>query len=254
MFGVFNFRFNSHNFKNGVKLSDSKKLGIVRRLEMEGKALFRDAKYDEAMKKFNEANNPKYYLYENHGNGYAEAYIRRIYFIRGEYEKALENINKILGLDYIQKMLEVENEVGAHRLSYEKMEYEALMRAQTSNSNESIYAHIGFLKKKYKDHLPPLGYTFGIGTSIIPTILGLYDTIADYDAGIAYIDEIMEYFKQKDIEKYGEYKPGKVDREYLKVREGFEQDKAEGRRPCLGRSVCVGRASQALIQSDYFPW
>ena len=33
--------------------------------------------------------------------------------------------------------------------------------------------------------------------------------------------------------------------EYLKVREAFEQDKAEGKK---------GRATQVLIQSDYFPW
>lgn len=70
----------------------------------------------------------------------------------------------------------------------------------------------------------------------------LYDTIGDYDAGIAFIDEILAYFRTG---KAGDPKPGWVDAEYMKVREAFEQDKAQGTK---------GRATKALIQSDYFPW
>ena len=45
--------------------------------------------------------------------------------------------------------------------------------------------------------------------------------------------------------------------EYLKVREAFEKDKAEGFKGCVGAKpgeACMGRATKTLIQSDYFPW
>jgi tetratricopeptide (TPR) repeat protein len=243
--------------RSAGELTDSQKLGMSRRLELEGKALFRAGKFDEAMKKFDEANDPKFYLYPGHSNGYAGAYIREIYFTRGEYEKALEGLNQSLELGYIKKMLKVENEMGAHHLVEEKREYESLIQMRESASSEPIYKYIEHLKADYKQYIPPVAYQFGIGTTIITTILRLYDTIADYDAGIAYVNEMMAFFEKQDVEKYGQYKPGKVDQEYLKVREGFEQDKAEGRKSCINAKpgeACVGRATKALIQSDYFPW
>ena len=73
-------------------------------------------------------------------------------------------------------------------------------------------------------------------------ILRLYDAIGDHDAGIKFIDENLAYFRTG---KAGDPKPGKVDAEYMKIREAFKKDKAEGTK---------SRATKALIQSDYFPW
>jgi len=145
------------------------------------------------------------------------------------------------------KYQEALNEINNSSLEFNpdfKLELEALLQAQETKSNESIYKYIDSLKEKYKDSLPPVAYnTF---SSIpISTILRLYDTIGDSDGGIAYIDMCIDFFKQQDIKKYGKYKPGNADEEFLKVREAFEKDKAEGKK---------GRATRALIQSDYFPW
>ncbi|MBI4357419.1 MAG: hypothetical protein HY559_06040 [Gammaproteobacteria bacterium] len=127
-----------------------------------------------------------------------------------------------------------------HYIDWEK-ELEALVEYQKKGDPAPAYKYIEWYKQKNKEGLPPAGYW----VTPVTTLLRLYDTIGDYDAGIAYVDECLEYFKQQDIKKYGEYRPGHVDEEYIKVREAFEQDKREGTR---------GRATKALIQSDYFPW
>lgn len=234
---------NTSALRNGIKVTDAEKLGISRKLELEGKALLKKGQYAEAQQKFIAADNPQYWLYVDRPNGVARAWLRAALVTQGKYEVALESVQKDLLI------------ISDHQPSLdEQLVYKAMIKSRDSKDTKSIYDAINALRTKYANILPPQQY-IGIGSlSTIATILRLYDTIADYDAGIAYIDETMEYFKKKDTEKYGEYKPGKVDLEYLKVREGFEQDKAESRGSCLGKPGCVGRASKALIQSDYFPW
>lgn len=231
------------DIRNSVKITDAEKIGVSRRLVLEGKALLRQEKYMEAEQKFIAADDPKYWLYEGRPSGTARAWLRAALVAQGKYEVALESVQgNLLIIPDHQPSLD------------EQLVYKAMIKSRDSKDTKSIYDAINALRTKYANILPPQQY-IGIGSlSTIATILRLYDTIADYDAGIAYIDETMEYFKKKDTEKYGEYKPGKVDLEYLKVREGFEQDKAESRGSCLGKPGCVGRASKALIQSDYFPW
>lgn len=127
------------------------------------------------------------------------------------------------------------------------------------------------MREKHKNEFPPLGYDSGSGVYQIATILRLYDTIGDHDAGIKFIDEILTFLRgrKKDRgEAYDLYdriktveqatscmKVGPKDnpdwhgckflKEYFLVREAFEKDKAESTK---------GRATKALIQSDYFPW
>lgn len=207
------------------------KIGARRSLELEGKKLFRMGRYEDALAKYAEANSPKYDLRENlpyHGSSF---YMREIYFMQGRYEEALRDLETLVTLF-------------PEHVPYkdEKKEYEALIQARNMGSNRPIYDCIEYLRAKHKDHLPPLGYTFGTGASTITTLLRLYDTVGDHDAGIAYIDEILAFFRTG---KAGDPKPGRVDAEYIKVREAFEQDKASGTK---------GRATKALIQSDYFPW
>lgn len=218
------------NNKDTQQLTSMEKLGRSRILEKEGKTLYRKGEYDQALIKFNEANSPSFWLYENSPNGFAELYIRRIYFLTGQYQKAWAMISQTAkDRPYNQPFID------------EKIMYDALLASKQKNSNEPIYSYINFLRNKYAAKLPPKAYSLS-SVANIATILVLYDTIGDHDAGIAFIDEILAYFRTG---KAGDPKPGRVDAEYMKIREAFEKDKAEGAK---------GRATKALIQSDYFPW
>jgi hypothetical protein len=69
--------------------------------------------------------------------------------------------------------------------------------------------------------------------------------------------EAWEKYQDLRNKRQAEWHDYKFAYEYLKIREAFEQDKSEGRKSCVGAKtgeVCMGRATKALIQSDYFPW
>jgi len=62
---------------------------------------------------------------------------------------------------------------------------------------------------------------------------------------------------KKPKDRDPEWRACKLIGEYLKVREAFEQDKAAGFKGCANQKpgeVCMGHATKALIDSDYFPW
>jgi len=268
IYALFSIAANNMTNGNGMKISDTEKLGITRRLVLEGKALLRQGRYSEAEQKFITADDPKYWLYEGRPSGTARAWLRAALVAQGKYEEALESVRDNLSI------------IPDHAPSLdEQLVYQAMIKSRDSNDMKPIYGAVNALREKYADILPPQKY-IGIGTlSTIATILRLYDTIADYDAGIAYIDEILGFLKERrkakgdstyvlyDLESaqaatecMNRPKPNpnylgcKFVREYLLIREAFEQDKAEGRGSCLGKPECVGRATQALIKSDYFPW
>ncbi|HCM42306.1 MAG TPA: hypothetical protein DIS66_03200, partial [Candidatus Omnitrophica bacterium] len=110
----------------------------------------------------------------------------------------------------------------------------------------------------------------------VAILVHVYDALGDYDSGIKLIDDVFLLIASKDptysrpessahaeVLMKEEKASGKssyshkIEREYLLIREAFEQDKAEGKKGCVGKKpgeVCLGRATQALIQSDYFPW
>lgn len=154
---------------------------------------------------------------------------------QGEYEQALEE------LEYLRE------EHRAHEPYVDwRQEFIALIEARKTRSNQPVYNHILYLKEKYKNSLPPRHYWFG-STQYTDAIIRLYDHIGDSTGGIAFVDQILAYKKLRP----------KARSEYLKVREAFAQDKKEGFKGCLDAkpgTVCMGRATQALIQSDYFPW
>ena len=234
-----------------TSLSNFEKIRITHQLEREGRALVRQGLYTKAEQKFIEADDPKYWLHKGRPNGMARGWLRDVYGMQGKYEVILKNLaleNPKIGLTIIS---------GYQPRLDEKVKYEALIKYRDELREEPIREVIKVLKTQYLKLLPPQDYDSIASLRPISTILRLYNTIGDHDAGIAYIDECMAYFKQQDIKKYGEYRPGKADREYLKVREAFEQDKAEGFKGCAGKKpgeVCMGRATKAIIQSDYFPW
>lgn len=190
----------------------------------------------------------------------------------GKYEEALREISQLCETA-------PENELFADM----KVELEILIKARSLNSDSPIRQYIEDFKEKYAAGLPPKG----TGDAIrMTTMLRLYDAIADYDAGIAYIDQSLKLLKIKkekrneDATVYDRIKTAqqaeecaalnkrpkdrdpqwaacKLIRNFLLVREGFEQDKAEGRVACFNSKpgeICLGRATKALIASDYFTW
>ena len=184
-----------------------------------------------------------------------------MYQKQGKYQDALE----------VLKGLREFHPKHEYYLDWEK-ELNALIESKKLNSFEPVYGFLRYFREKYSESLPPKNYTFG-SIDKVSTILRLYDTIGDYDAGIAYVDEILDWAYKKDDEEIGPLKGRiktaeeatvcmKLDyevakergldraacrwlREYLLVREAFEQDKTQATK---------GRATKALIQSDYFPW
>ncbi len=218
------------------------KASIQVKLEDEGRVLLKEGLYAEALKKFEQANNPDLKLV-GYQDTVAEALIRESYQLQGEYEKALENLEPLLRENPNQ-----------WNWQDEKMELEAFLESQKLNSKEPINKFIQLMKNKHKIDLPPAKYNIGITTLITSTIIRCYDQIGDYDEGIEFIDGVLDYFKKRDLKKYGKLRWGKADEAYYQVKLAFEQDKKEGKMGCIGKSGCVGRATKALIQSDYFPW
>lgn len=238
------------------------------RLEKEGKAVEKSLQFDLAKEKYKQAIEIGKRMTPRQDYWRPTLFYTRVLQKEGKYEEALE------------EMSELSKSAPENKWFYDtKKELETLVKARALNDVSSIRQYIESFKEKYAAGLPPKG----IGDIIrITTILRLYDTIADYEAGIAYIDEIVDFLKQrrksKNDRSYILYdlktsqeaitcmnrpRPNpdlngcRFMRDYLLVREGFEQDKAEGRKNCINAKpgeICMGRATKALIASDYFIW
>ena len=235
-------------------------------LEKEGRQLEKINQYDLAVQKYVESMKLEK---EFHGDerGRPLAFIIRILQKKGQYQEALEKLKYL-------RAAHPEHEL---YLFWEK-ELDALVDFSKSNNPDLIYRHVEFIKTTKEQQLPP--YALWTETPIV-AILRLYDIIGDYDAGIAYIDEIMAYFKKATEDRGDVFKIGGFHNEYLKVREAFEREKQNGGPSCgkWGKiespaprqtddgqaagpdsaaqpadKYCIGDATQALIQSDYFPW
>ena len=235
-----------------------KKVSSRTAIEKKAKEAAEAGDLDKALELYKEAIAP-IYIDREYQKGTAMGGMAEIYKWRGEYEKALETMDWFL-----------RDNPNPEAALLEKHEIEVLMDYRNTGLPRQVYAHIDLVKERNKKWLPPNGYGVGAGI-VISDILRLYDTIGDHDAGIAFIDEILNWtFKTNrpefphlqnvkaaaDAEKCmnmktpdGYMRPDsracKWLREYLLIREAFEKDKAEGTK---------GRATKALIQSDYFPW
>ncbi len=231
-------------------------------LQREAKRLENEGRYDEALEKYRQSTHPSLVEYERE-KSVALGAIVNIYQLQGKYGLALEELGWFKRrnpkhLFYVSKKREIDAQI-----YYEK-----------KGDKKLIYELISDIQNEHADRLPPKGWIVG-SDMYISTILRLYDFIGDYDAGISYIDEVMVYSQNYDkaqgenYEIYNliktseqaadcaglnifpvknrrpEWRACKWIREYLLVREAFEKDKAEGTK---------GRATKALIQSDYFPW
>ena len=247
----------------------------------EGTVLVEQGRYDEAIQKYKEALDPSF-LNEEDDRGHAIYYIEKVYKLQGKYEEALRELQWSIDHNRIPNIKgeiakpqkpELPKLITAKERLYEEIqEINALLEYKKTGSKEPVYKHIEFLRVRYKSMLPPKRYqSTGYSTIVTSEIIRLYDHIADYDAGIAFVDSVVNYFYSKNkslrrvttsqealkkAEERGKHwRDYKKIYEYLKVREAFEADKKEGRQSCVGKTgVCIGRATQALIQSDYFPW
>ncbi len=164
----------------------------------------------------------------------------------------------------------------------ERGEISALILYAQTGDDTQVREHISLLRRNNGLRLKDENYAIG-SEVIISDILRLYNMIGRHQDGIDFIDELLSWgFRTRtDLAVYkdsvkssqqaqecieaGQGGDGiKIDwrackwiREYLLVREGFEQDKAEGFKGCAGKKPgeeCVGHAMKALIKSDYFPW
>lgn len=200
----------------------------------EGDRLVDKAFYDDAIKKYKVAARSELLNYA-HDIAVPYGRIESVLMFQGKFEEAAQVLGKVIAI----------NKRGT---GWEDPKYKlnALMQARNSGSRRPIYDHIEYLKTKHKNDLPPRHTSF---TAIVASdIIRLYDYIGDYDAGIQFVDQLLNYKKL-----------GKSTRQdYLKIRQVFMQDKVEGTQSCFETQVqgeaCVGRATQVIIQSKYLPW
>lgn len=190
-------------------------------IEQEARRLEKQGRFDEAIAKYNEAMDPSLLNTERDKAGGMHGIIR-IHQKQGKLDLALKELE---WFSTYPNQLYIDT----------KPELEALIKARDTGSNEPIYAHIEYLKKKHKNRLPPKGYMPLFTSSITSRIIRLYDYIGDLDAGIAFVDKVLSYKKL-----YPRHRE-----EYLKVKQAFLEDKAQGAK---------GRATDILIQSNYFSW
>ena len=241
----------------------TRKIFEQERLLREGGGLVEQGRYDEAIAKYQAAMKAELLLHD-YDVDRPILLSAKVLMVQGKYEEALEQVVGVLNKrPNAQASLQRD----------EKLEIEALIKARDTRSPAPLYQHIQQLKKKY---FSPKGYR-GDADSVFPTLVRLYEHIGDFDQGIAFVDEIrayglrqhkkvlsvstsreaLEQFQDLRKKRKGEWLEYKFAYEYLKIREAFEQDKAEGFKGCIDAKpgeACMGRATKALIQSDYFPW
>lgn len=222
----------------------TKKIFEQERLIKEGGNLVEQGRYDEAIVKYKEAMNPDLLLYDYDINRPILLTADALKF-KGQYEEALNQVNRL------KECGDVPSNQLPSPSCYAKLELEALINARDTNSPQPIYDCISYLKEKYKKILPPKTCT-GWCDTVFSTVVRLYDHIGDYDAGIEFTEKFLKFYK-----KIGPGNPYQSGNQYFQVKQAFLLDKAEGRHSCLDAKpgdACMGRATKALIQSDYFPW
>ncbi|MFA6601046.1 MAG: hypothetical protein WCU74_08560 [Candidatus Omnitrophota bacterium] len=248
-------------------------------LQQQGSQLAKKGRYKEAIEKFREALDPKY-IQDEDDKAFSLGKITQILVLLEEYDQALKEYEWFVEQSEKNSMRQGVKNNGKARLRAE--EIKALKAYQETGDSAPIQEYIKRYQERNAKSLPP-DFQWGVGSVEVSTVLRLYDTIGDYDAGVKYVDEIMGFLQQRKKSRKEDYKiyeriktadeakrcaddnkPAK-DRHpewrackiifaYLSVREGFEHDKQYGRLDCKGESVCLGSATKALIDSDYFPW
>jgi tetratricopeptide (TPR) repeat protein len=211
-------------------------------LERKGDRLVEQGLYEDAINKYQEALTPQFIKREE-DKCQPLARIRHVHRLQGKYRDALNEMDW-----FIHQNPKKEEYIN------DKLELEALCKAQNTHLEQPVFEYIKYLREKYKKLLPPIKYDGNYAPIITSKIIYLYDHIGDVEKGIAFCDEILKYMEKKSGQNL--HRLGNKN-QYFLIRQAFEQDKAEGFKGCLEAKpgeACMGRATKALIQSDYFPW
>jgi len=204
-------------FVSGVD-APTRKLMKREGFEDEARKLLKKGKYDEAIARYEMATDPSVLNYESEKSP-ALWGILNAYQLKRDFSGALEILQWFLAREpkkeiYLEK----------------RQELEALLNAGLNQSDEPVEDYIEHLQRTYPNDLPPSGrdpYLCG-------RLIYLYDYAGDAKGGLAFVDGILSGGKLKR----------KARREYLKLREAFQEEKAEKTR---------GLAIRILERSDYFP-
>jgi len=191
---------------------------IVKRtdLELQASRLARHGFYEEALSKYREAINPSL-LNNEYDKATALGGIEDIYERQRKFDLALKIHQWFMKANpekdyYIDKQLELE----------------ALIKARDSRSNETIYGHIAYLRRRYGKFIPPQSQgDSGFHSTPIEQIIRLYDWMGDSDGGIKFMNEVLS---SKSIYP-AEHK------EYEKVKAAFEEDKRTGQKGHLQKVI-----------------
>jgi tetratricopeptide (TPR) repeat protein len=241
------------------------KVGMRNVLQSKADRLAKLGKYDEAIAVYREAIQPQY-ISEEYQKGMAIGAIVEILKIQGKYQESLKEFEWFLRDRAVPSAVEKK-----------KMLKSLAVYAQHPLDSNPIREHIQHIRQTHRANLPPITYN---RDALIPSsdLIFLYDTIGDYDAGITFIDEILKWdsennpehkgiqvssteeigeqyiFRLRDgVQHHPRWRAYKWIREFLLIREAFEQDKAEGKQGSYKEGK-PGRATLALIRSEYFPW
>ncbi len=200
---------------------DTQKIFKRNDLQDEGRWFEKHGLYDQALEKYQEA--LKYASKKGSDRNMALGSIVDIHRFQGKFELALQEH------DYFLK------KAPSFPASVDmKFQLEALIKARDTKSNQPIYDHIDYLKKKYKDTIPPKKYSFeSLGP--VATVIYLYNYIGDANSGIAYMTDVLSC---PTIDKWARV-------EYEKVKAAFEEDI---------RTTQKGHLAKVYETSEYLPW
>jgi len=212
----------------------TKKIMAQEKVLRQARRLVKQGEFDSAIAKLEIALEPEY-LNREQDKLQPSFQLMKIYQLQGQFNLALQEADKII-LIKPNHLYALEH----------RSEIKAQIQAINTVSAEPLVVWIDAYFAKYVKDIPPHSYN-SFSPAPVGVIIRLYDYIGDYSNGMAFVDRILAYKKLR--------RP--VRAEYEKVKQAFLQDQAEGKKGCLGQvsgQVCVGRATQLLIQSDVLSW
>jgi len=211
----------------------AKRQGRRNGYERKGWQLAEQGRYEEAIANFIMAVDSSLIVQE-HEKAFAIGSIVKIYEREGKFEEALKVHQWFMG----------RHGNPTDGACEKRIELLALIEARDTKSNKPIYDYIGYLKTKYSKYFPPNGYLPGISGWLINDLIHLYDYMHDYDAGIAFMDEIIKYHtNHKDPNHRSAH--AKDVREYTRVKQAWELDKKTDQH---------GHLKEVIRTSDVISW
>lgn len=209
-----------------------KKIFLQGKIISEGDLLAHQGRYEEAIAKFNRAMDPDCI---NNERDKAAPQLRIIiaHKRQGKFQIALQEHTEWRYAKYSKH----------DAIANEQAELLALVKAQEIKDKKPIEDHIRYLRHKYEKQLPPNKYYAGFSDPIIDDLIHLYDYTQDYDSGIAFMNELINYFTKSDYaESLGNKKAIK---EYTRIKKAWELDKQTGQH---------GHLQEVIRTSDIISW